>query len=87
MISAVPDAADRGAFMAVNSSLQQLSGGVASSAAGLIVSQAPDGQLEHYGTLGYVVVVAMLIVVGLMYPIHRAALARPAQGAAVSAVG
>jgi predicted MFS family arabinose efflux permease len=81
LISAVPEAADRGAFMAVNSSLQQLSGGVASSSAGLIVSQTADGRLEHYETLGYVVVAAMLIVVALMYPIHRAVSERLAQRA------
>jgi predicted MFS family arabinose efflux permease len=79
LISAVPEAADRGAFMAVNSSLQQLSGGVASGSAGLIVSQTADGRLLHYETLGYVVVVAMLIVLALMYPIHRAVSERLAQ--------
>jgi predicted MFS family arabinose efflux permease len=87
LISAVPEAADRGAFMAVNSSVQQLSGGVASGAAGLIVTQSADGHLEHYGTLGYVVVAAMLIVVVLMYPIHRAVLSRLAQLPAVPAAG
>ena len=34
LISAVPDLADRGAFMSVNASLQQFSGGLASSLAG-----------------------------------------------------
>jgi predicted MFS family arabinose efflux permease len=71
LISAVPDASDRGAFMAVNASMQQLSGGVASLLAGTIVSQAPDGRLEHYDRLGYVVVFAMGTVMLLMYPIHR----------------
>jgi predicted MFS family arabinose efflux permease len=72
LISGVPALPDRGAFMAVNSSIQQLSGGVASSVAGLIVVQGADGRLEHYDLLGYVVAVAMLLVVALMYPIHRA---------------
>lgn len=71
LISAVPDAADRGAFMAVNASMQQLSGGVASLLAGTIISQAGDGHLEHYDRLGYVVVFAMGLVMVLMYPIHR----------------
>ncbi|MFZ5891698.1 MAG: MFS transporter [Myxococcota bacterium] len=74
LISAIPDLADRGAFMAVNASMQQLSGGVAAWAAGLIVVQTANGKLEHYGTLGDVVVVAMLITLVLMYPIHRAVL-------------
>ena len=39
LMSAVPDAAHRGAFMSVNSSLQQIAGGVAAAVAGLIVVQ------------------------------------------------
>lgn len=68
--SAVPDPKDRGAYMAVNASLQQLSGGVASMAAGLIVVQTASGRLEHYDTLGYVVAVAMAVALILMYRIH-----------------
>jgi predicted MFS family arabinose efflux permease len=79
LISAVPDAGDRGAFMAVNASLQQLSGGVSASLAGSIVTQTADGHLEHYETLGFVVVAAMLIVVALMYPIQRAVALRVAE--------
>jgi predicted MFS family arabinose efflux permease len=79
LISAVPDPADRGAFMAVNASLQQLSGGVSASLAGSIVTQTADGHLEHYETLGFVVVAAMLIVVALMYPIQRAVALRVAE--------
>ncbi len=69
--SAVPDPRDRGAFMAINSSLQQLAGGVASSAAGFIVVQTAKGPLEHYGELGYVVAGAMLITVILMFKVNR----------------
>ncbi|MGC4091474.1 MAG: MFS transporter [Polyangiaceae bacterium] len=72
LISAVPDMPDRGAFMAVNSSLQQLSGGIAAWVAGHIVVQTASGRLEHYDTLGSVVVCAMAATVALMYPIHRA---------------
>ena len=72
LVSAVPDMKDRGAFMAVNSSLQQLAGGVASSAAGLIVTQTPEGRLEHYDILGYVVAGAIVLTIVLMYPIHSA---------------
>jgi len=72
LISAVPDMQDRGAFMAVNSSLQQLSGGVAAWAAGHIVVQTVSGRIEHYDTLSNVVLGAMAATVALMYPIHRA---------------
>ena len=57
--------------MSVNASLQQFAGGIASSVAGLIVVQVPDGHLLHYDVLGYVVVTAMMIVVVLMYGINR----------------
>ena len=69
--SAVPDPGDRGAFMSINSSLQQLAGGVASSAAGFIVVQTESGPLEHYQELGYVVACAMVITVILMFKVNR----------------
>ena len=69
--SATPDLADRGAFMAVNNSVAQFAGGVAATIAGLIVVQAPGGPLQRYDILGYVVAAAMLVAIGLMYPIHK----------------
>lgn len=39
LTTAIPDLADRGAFMSINSSLQQIAGGVAAAAAGMIVKQ------------------------------------------------
>jgi predicted MFS family arabinose efflux permease len=71
LISGVPDAAHRGSFMSVNSSVQQAAGGVGAAVAGLIVVQAPSGSLAHYDLLGYVVVGAMLIVVIMLRPIDR----------------
>jgi predicted MFS family arabinose efflux permease len=69
--SAIPEPQDRGAYMSISSSLQQLAGGVASSAAGLIVSQTGDGPLEHYDRLGYVVSAAMIATVLFMFKINR----------------
>lgn len=71
LITAVPEPSDRGAFMGVNSSVQQVSGGIASAVAGMIVIQLPSGQLVHYDTLGYIVVAAMIITILMMYVIHR----------------
>jgi predicted MFS family arabinose efflux permease len=85
LISAVPDLPDRGAFMAINSSLQQFSGGLASSMAGLIVVQVPDGRLLHYDVLGYVVVSAMTLTIALMYPIHEAVTQKAARAAEAAA--
>ncbi|MHB8206289.1 MFS transporter [Mucilaginibacter sp.] len=43
LTSAIPEMADRGAFMSINSSLQQIAGGIAATVAGLIVSQPSKG--------------------------------------------
>lgn len=43
LTSAVPDLHDRGAFMAISSSVQQISGGIAATVAGLIVVQTSSG--------------------------------------------
>ena len=68
LTSAVPDMADRGAFMSVNASMQQAAGGIASLFAGVIVVQkTPTSQLEHYNTVGYIMVGMSLLGVLLVY--------------------
>jgi predicted MFS family arabinose efflux permease len=67
LMTAIPEAKDRGAFMSINSSVQQISGGIASVVAGLIVIQTSSGYLERYDMLGYVVVGAMLITIFMMH--------------------
>ncbi len=57
LVSALPKMQDRGAFMSINSSLQQIAGGIAAGAGGLIVVQETQtSPLRHYNTLGYVIV-------------------------------
>ena len=67
LLMAVPEAKDRGAFMSVNSSIQQISGGVASFVAGLIVVQKSNGLLERYDVLGFTVIGSMIVAIGLIY--------------------
>lgn len=71
LMSAIPSPDRRGAFMAVGSSLQQLAGGIASLVAGLIVAEGIDGKLEHFDTLGYIMVGTALLTTYMMYKIHR----------------
>jgi predicted MFS family arabinose efflux permease len=78
LMSAVPAPASRGAFMAVNASLQQFAGGVAAAVAGLIVVQSPTGVLSRYDVLGYVVIGAMTVVVIMLRLIDRMVRATPA---------
>ena len=77
--SAVPDPQDRGAFMSINASTAQISGGIAASIAGLIVVQTPSGALGRYGVLAWVVSGAILVTIGLMYNINRIVKAKQAQ--------
>ena len=71
LMSAIPGPADRGAFMGVNSSVAQISGGFASGLAGLMIHQTPGGYIEHYPYLGFTVALSMAIVIGMMYFINR----------------
>jgi len=70
LATVVPVPTERGAFMALDSSFQQLAGGVAATAAGWIVYQTSDGIIHGYPTLGWTVTGVMLATTGLMYIIH-----------------
>jgi predicted MFS family arabinose efflux permease len=71
LLTAVPDPQDRGAFMSINAAVQQISGGIASAIAGMIVVQNSSGALVHYNTLGYVVVLSMMVAILLMYFLNK----------------
>ena len=84
--SALPAMPDRGAYMSINSSLQQFSGGVASWVAGLIVIQAnPDAPLEHYNIVGWVAASVGILTLFLMYRVHRLVAADQKEAARVAA--
>ncbi|MDP4596081.1 MAG: MFS transporter [Crocinitomicaceae bacterium] len=62
LTSSVPELHDRGAFMSINASLQQIAGGIAAIIGGKIVWQAsPSAPLMNFDLLGYVVVGVILI--------------------------
>jgi predicted MFS family arabinose efflux permease len=68
LTTSIPDVKDRGAFMSINSSLQQMAGGVAAVCAGLIVTQeTKTSPLQHYDILGIVVSVVMVICAVFVY--------------------
>lgn len=46
----------RGSFMSFNSCVQQLSAGLASFIAGIIISSSPTGQLQHFDYVGYLAI-------------------------------
>jgi len=72
LITAVPVLQDRGAFMSINSSLQQIAGGIAAAFAGLIVVQKDKfSPLEHYNTLGYIIVCISAVSAFLLYRVSK----------------
>lgn len=80
LATAIPEMKDRGAFMSINSSLQQMAGGLASIAAGFIVTQkTKTSPIEHFDTLGYVVGVTIIICIFLIYRVSVMAKAKQAQ--------
>jgi predicted MFS family arabinose efflux permease len=71
LVTGIPAMQDRGAFMSINSSLQQISGGVAAAVGGLIVVQHDKfSPLEHYNTLGYIVAAITFLSIFLMYRVN-----------------
>ncbi|WP_428660082.1 MFS transporter [Runella sp.] len=80
LTSAIPKMQDRGAFMSINSSLQQIAGGFASFIAGMIVVQKDNfSPLEHYNILGIVVSAISLLSIYLVYRISQLAKKTAAQ--------
>jgi len=71
LISAIPEAAQRGSFSAIGASLQQLSGGLGSVLAAAIIAQNADGSLSHFNRIGFVVVTTAVISLVLMYFVQR----------------
>jgi predicted MFS family arabinose efflux permease len=83
LITGIPVMQDRGAFMSINASLQQIAGGIAAAFAGMIVVQQNKfSPLEHYNTLGYIIVVITFVSVFMIYRVSnmvKSRLKSPAQ--------
>ncbi|OFZ29841.1 MAG: MFS transporter [Bdellovibrionales bacterium RIFCSPHIGHO2_01_FULL_40_29] len=71
LMSAIPTPDSRGAFMAISSSLQQIAGGFAAVIAGSVVSERPGGYLEHFDTLGYILVLTTTFTWVMMWFINK----------------
>lgn len=71
LISVIPKPQDRGAFMSINASFQQLAGGISSAVAGMIVSKRADGYIEHYPVLGFVVTGIMAVSLFLVWRLDQ----------------
>ncbi|MBK7935608.1 MAG: MFS transporter [Lewinellaceae bacterium] len=76
IVSGVVTPQQRGGFMSINSSMQQLSTGVAAMIGGAIVHKTAEGRIEHYALVGYfsiVLIAASIWLAGRVKPIEIAA--------------
>lgn len=72
LAASIPEMKDRGAFMSVNSSLQQMAGGIAALIGGWIVKQKNElSPLENFDWLGYLVIVVILLNIFFTYRVYR----------------
>lgn len=70
--TAIPGLEDRGAYMSISSSLQQIAGGIAAVCAGFIVHQkTKTSPLENYDILGYVIAVITLSTIFLIWRVNK----------------
>ncbi|MES2617649.1 MAG: MFS transporter [Bacteroidota bacterium] len=72
LVTGLPKLQDRGAFMSINSSLQQIAGGIAAAVGGMIVHQeTKNSPLENYDILGYVIVVITIVSIIMLYRVSQ----------------
>lgn len=70
--SAMPSAADRGAYMSVSSSLQQMAGGVAAVFGGaVLIQKTPESPYENFYMLGIVMSALILFCIYLMRRVEK----------------
>ena len=72
LVSELPELHDRGAFMSVNSSLQQLAGGIAAAIGGMIIVQKNNfSPIENYDRLALVVSAFVLVCIYMLTRVNQ----------------
>lgn len=81
----IPEMKDRGAYMSITSSMQQIAGGIAAVCAGLIVHQeTKNSPLENYDILGYVISAVSLCSIFFIWRVNQLVKSKEKAGAAKS---
>ena len=60
MVTSSVEPQRRGAFLSANASVQHIASGFGAYLGGMIVTEAADGKIEHFGTVGWVAAAATL---------------------------
>jgi predicted MFS family arabinose efflux permease len=71
MVSQMVEPKIRGTFMSLVGSVQMLASGIASVVAGIVVTIAADGKMEHYNLVGYGAAVCGLLTFWVVGYIHQ----------------
>ncbi|HSZ24465.1 MAG TPA: MFS transporter [Cytophagaceae bacterium] len=71
MITSSIDVRQRGSFMSINSSVQQLGSSLAVGIAGVVVTNAADGSLVNFGTCGIVAIIATVACILVSYKVKQ----------------
>lgn len=71
MITEVPQPHQRGAFMNINSAIQQVSGGVATIIGSILLIENEDQSFANFHELGYITILSLLVCIFLMWRINR----------------
>lgn len=80
MITATVKPQNRGSFMSINASVQQLSSGLASFIAGAIIVKGADGELYNYQYVGYIAIAATIIAIFVARKLRVVDAGKPQQG-------
>jgi len=73
MITSSVSARHRGSFMSVNSSVQQMGSGLAALVGGTMIQTSSLGQIENYGTVGFIASAFTLVALWLAHGLKREA--------------
>ncbi|MGA7778774.1 MAG: MFS transporter [Paraburkholderia sp.] len=83
LLTTVPEASRRGAFLSANSALQALGMGCGAWLGGLMLSNTADGQIAGYGTVGWVAVALTMVAVAWVSRVKEASDHSPAAASSV----
>jgi predicted MFS family arabinose efflux permease len=71
MITSSVQMYQRGSFMSISSSVQQIGSSIAVGIAGLIVHNTPDGTMQNFGLCGIIACIATLLCIFVSYKIKQ----------------
>jgi predicted MFS family arabinose efflux permease len=74
LVSMIPSPHQRGLFMSLGNSVQQIAGGGAALLGGYIINQTVDGRIENYDMLGYWVIGTGMITILTMHYLQSVAI-------------